>query len=113
MGKFTFHPVKSLQSDPKLRMLCLFGIEGFLLQYAVSLYSLANNLYATNLGCDGHADRPCADGAEHGGGHLYDSGGIPCEPYEDEPHGAVRTGAVFERGVFCLRLCAAVRRATA
>ena len=50
MGKFTFHPVKSLQSDPKLRMLCLFGIEGFLLQYAVSLYSLANNLYATNLG---------------------------------------------------------------
>ena len=30
MGKFTFHPVKSLQSDPKLRMLCLFGIEGFL-----------------------------------------------------------------------------------
>ena len=50
MGKLTFHPVKSLQSDPKLRMLCLFGIEGFLLQYAVSLYSLANNLYATNLG---------------------------------------------------------------
>ena len=50
MGKFTFHPVKSLQSDPKLRMLCLFGIEGFLLQYAVSLYTLANNLYATNLG---------------------------------------------------------------
>ena len=50
MGKFTFHPVQSLQSDPKLRMLCLFGIEGFLLQYAVSLYSLANNLYATNLG---------------------------------------------------------------
>ena len=50
MGKFTFHPVKLLQSDPKLRMLCLFGIEGFLLQYAVSLYSLANNLYATNLG---------------------------------------------------------------
>ena len=50
MGKFTFHPVKSLQSDPKLRMLCLFGIVGFLLQYAVSLYSLANNLYATNLG---------------------------------------------------------------
>lgn len=40
MGKFTFHPVKSLQSDPKLRMLCLFGIEGFLLQYAVSLYTL-------------------------------------------------------------------------
>ena len=26
MGKFTFHPVKSLQSDPKLRMLCLFGL---------------------------------------------------------------------------------------
>lgn len=50
MGKFTFHPVKSLQSDQKLRMLCLFGIEGFLLQYAVSLYTLANNLYATNLG---------------------------------------------------------------
>lgn len=50
MDKFTFHPIKSLRSDPKLRMLCLFGIEGFLLQYAVSLYTLANNLYATNLG---------------------------------------------------------------
>ena len=89
MGKFTFHPVKSLQSDPKLRMLCLFGIEGFLLQYAVSLYSLANNLYATNLG---------ATDTQIGLVQMV-------------PNGAVHTGAVFERGVFCLRLCAAVRRA--
>ena len=70
MGKFTFHPVKSLQSDPKLRMLCLFGIEGFLLQYAVSLYTLANNLYAGRI-LARRTRRSCADGSEHGGGHLY------------------------------------------
>ena len=107
MGKFTFHPVKSLQSDPKLRMLCLFGIEGFLLQYAVSLYTLANNLYATNLGATDTQIGLVQMVPNMVAGICM----IPCEPYEDEPHGAVRTGAVFERGVFCLRLCAAVRRA--
>ena len=110
MGKFTFHPVKSLQSDPKLRMLCLFGIEGFLLQYAVSLYTLANNLYATNLG---------ATDTQIGLVQMVPNmvAGICMIPVgflanrTKTSHGAVRTGAVFERGVFCLRLCAAVRRA--
>ena len=105
MGKFTFHPVKSLQSDPKLRMLCLFGIEGFLLQYAVSLYTLANNLYATNLG---------ATDTQIGLVQMVPNmvAGICMIPVGFLANRTkTSAGAVFERGVFCLRLCAAVRRA--
>lgn len=50
---FASHPLRALFGvwhDPRCRLLILFGLEGLLLQYAVSLNSLANNLYATNLG---------------------------------------------------------------
>lgn len=50
---FASHPLRALFGawhDPRRRLLILFGLEGLLLQYAVSLNSLANNLYATNLG---------------------------------------------------------------
>lgn len=50
---FASHPLRVLFGawhDPRCRLLILFGLEGLLLQYAVSLNSLANNLYATNLG---------------------------------------------------------------
>lgn len=96
MGKFTFHPVKSLQSDPKLRMLCLFGIEGFLLQYAVSLYSLANNLYATNLGATDTQIGLVQMVPNMVAGICMIPVGFLANRTKTEPHGAVRTGAVFE-----------------
>ena len=42
--------VQNTLSNPQSRLLLLFGFEGLLLQYAVSLNSIGNNLYATNLG---------------------------------------------------------------